>query len=255
MKIIISPAKKMNIDVDGLSWRDLPQFISEAEVICNELQSMSYDELKKLWKCNDKIAKQNVGRLKNMQLRHGLTPAIFAYEGIQYRYIAPNVFTDSEYEYIQEHLRILSAFYGLLRPFDGVTPYRLEMQSKLKIGERRNLYDYWENRLANQLFSETKCIINLASKEYSAVISKYLTDDVRFITCLFCEEKDGELAEKGTVCKMVRGAMVRYMAENTVKDPEKIKEFSDLGFRYSPAHSDRNHFMFIKRIAKEQEML
>ena len=197
MRIIISPAKKMNKD-DGLPWKELPQFLSKTEELAEKLQSMSRAELQKLWKCNDKITAENVERLQHMNLRGDLTPAILAYEGIQYQYMAASVFSDKEYDYIQEHLRILSGFYGLLRPFDGVVPYRLEMQAKLKTEAAKDLYSFWGAALAEQLFSETDCIINLASKEYSQCISKYLTPDVRFITCVFGEESDGKIIEKGS---------------------------------------------------------
>ena len=130
--------------------------------------------LKQLWKCNDQIAALNLRRLADMDLRQGLTPAILSYEGIQYRYMAPGVFTGAEFAYIQEHLRILSGFYGLLRPFDGVTPYRLEMQAKLAADGCPDLYSFWGERLARQLFSESGCILNLASREYSVCVSRYL---------------------------------------------------------------------------------
>ena len=143
MRIIISPAKKMNVDTDSLPWLSLPCFLSRTEQLCEKLQSMDYDALKKLWKCNDQIAALNVQRLDRMDLRHRLTPAILSYEGIQYQYMAPNVFTSQEFDYIQEHLRILSGFYGLLRPFDGVTPYRLEMQAKLPVRDAKDLYGFW----------------------------------------------------------------------------------------------------------------
>ena len=133
MRIIISPAKKMNINTDDLAYRDLPEFLRQTEQLLERLRGMSYDELKKLWKCSDKIAEQNYERLQNMDLRRIITPAVLAYEGIQYQYMAPAVFSGEEYEYIQEHLRILSGFYGVLKPFDGVVPYRLEMQAKLSI--------------------------------------------------------------------------------------------------------------------------
>ena len=93
MRIIISPAKKMRRDSDSLPVRDLPVFLSDAEKIAEILKNMSVGELKKLWKCNDQILAQNVGRLRDMDLHSGLTPAILAYEGIQYRYMAPQVFT------------------------------------------------------------------------------------------------------------------------------------------------------------------
>ncbi len=246
MRIIISPAKKMNVDTDSLSYRDLPVFMPNTEEICGQLQSMSYEELKKLWKCNDQIAEQNVRRLQDMDLHNLLTPAVLAYEGIQYQYMAPGVFTDQEYAYIQERLRILSGFYGILRPFDGVTPYRLEMQAKLKLGECKDLYTYWGDRLAKMLFAETDCILNLASKEYSICVSKYLPDSIRFITCVFGEEKGGKVIEKGTMCKMARGEMVRFMAQNQVSDPDQVKSFNRLNYRFDEFRSDDNTYIFLR---------
>ena len=164
MKLIISPAKKMKVDVDSLAWRDLPRFLDRSQTLADTLRSMSYTELKHLWKCNDQIAQLNFDRLQTMDLRKNLTPAILAYEGIQYQYMAPGVFSDREFEYAQQHLRILSGFYGLLRPFDGVVPYRLEMGAKLKMGEHKDLYAYWGGSLADALCQETDTIFNLASK-------------------------------------------------------------------------------------------
>ena len=246
MRIIISPAKKMNVDTDSLPWCDLPVFLHSTEELCRKLQSMSYDELKKLWKCNDQIAERNVRRLQDMDLHSHLTPAVLAYEGIQYQYMAPGVFTDQEFTYIQEHLRILSGFYGILRPFDGVTPYRLEMQAKLKIGECKDLYSYWGDRLAQTFFAETDCVLNLASKEYSICVSKYLPDSVRFITCVFGEETGGKVIEKGTMCKMARGEMVRYMAQNQVSTPEQVKSFNRLNYRFDESRSDDNTYIFLR---------
>ena len=245
MKIIISPAKKMNMDTDSLWHQDLPLFLEKTEQLKSQLQSMSYAELKALWKCNDKIAALNVERLQQMDLQKNLTPAILSYEGIQYQYMAPGVFTDDALAYIQKHLRILSGFYGVLRPFDGVVPYRLEMQAKLPIGEMKDLYGFWGDSLARHLASETDCIINLASKEYSSTISKHLPPSIRFITCVFGEWKDGKIIEKGTICKMARGEMVRFMAEQKISDPEDIKSFSRLNYQYSAEHSDHSRYVFL----------
>ena len=247
MRIIISPAKKMNVDTDSLPVRDLPAFVEQTEELCRELQSKSLAELQKLWKCNDQIAALNVERLRQMELRRNLTPAVLAYEGIQYQYMAPNVFTSKEYDYIQEHLRILSGFYGVLCPFDGVTPYRLEMQAKLKNRDAKDLYSYWGNTLAEHIFAETDCIINLASKEYSVCVSKYLHPGIRFITCVFGEEKDGKIIEKGTMCKMARGEMVRYMAEQQITKPEEIRAFDRLDYAFDPERSDESTYVFVKR--------
>ena len=247
MRMIISPAKKMNVDTDSLPVRGLPAFLEQAEVLCRELQSKSPEELQKLWKCNDQIAALNVERLRQMNLRRNLTPAVLAYEGIQYQYMAPRVFTNREYEYIQEHLRILSGFYGVLRPFDGVTPYRLEMQAKLKIRKAKDLYSYWNSKLAEHIFAETDCIINLASKEYSICMSKYLRPGIRFITCVFGEEKDGKIIEKGTMCKMARGEMVRYMAEHQITKPEDIRSFDRLDYAFDSVRSDESTYVFVKK--------
>jgi len=247
MRIIISPAKKMNVDTDSLPVRDLPVFLERTEELCRALQSKSMEELQKLWKCNDQIAALNVGRLGHMDLHHNLTPAVLAYEGIQYQYMAPGVFTHREYDYIQEHLRILSGFYGVLRPFDGVTPYRLEMQAKLKTCDAKDLYGYWNKMISDNLFSETDCIINLASKEYSICVSKYLRPGIRFITCVFGEEKDGKIIEKGTMCKMARGEMVRYMAENQIKRPEEIRDFDRLDYAFDSVRSDESTYVFVKQ--------
>jgi cytoplasmic iron level regulating protein YaaA (DUF328/UPF0246 family) len=251
MRIIISPAKKMTVDTDSLSWKDFPVFLPQTEILLQQLQTMDDAALKKLWNCNDKIASLNIQRLKNMDLRQHLTPAILAYEGLQYQYMAPTVFSEAEYTYIQEHLRILSGFYGLLRPFDGVTPYRLEMQAKLKNPNGNDLYHYWNNLLAETLFHESNYIINLASKEYSLCVSKYLSPEIRFITCVFGEEKNGKVIEKGTMCKMARGEMVRYMAEQQIKDPEHIKQFQRLDYSFDTAKSTEETFVFVRKGAQE----
>ena len=169
-----------------------------------------------LWKCNDAITRLNIERLEQMDLCRRLTPAILSYEGIQYRYMAPGVMETSHLDYLREHLRILSGFYGLLRPFDGVTPYRLEMQARLETDGCRDLYQFWGDRLARQLASETDLVLNLASKEYSRAVEPYLPETVRFLTCTFGERKDGKVIEKGTMCKMARGQMVRWLDRKSV---------------------------------------
>ena len=254
MRIIIAPAKKMNRDLDSLPPQGLPQFLERTERLTAVLQSMSPKELQKLWQCNDSIAALNVERLRDMDLRRDLTPAVLAYEGIQYQYMAPGVFRTDHYAYIQEHLRILSGFYGLLRPFDGVTPYRLEMQARLSVDGHKDLYSFWGSSLAENLAAETDLVLNLASKEYSRAVEPHLPPTVRFLTCTFGGLKEGKIIEKGTICKMARGQMVRWLAENNVTAPEDIKSFGDLGYRFSPAHSKENNFVFLAE-KKEKRLL
>ena len=246
MRIIISPAKKMNVDTDSLLQQGLPVFLSKTRILLQELQNKDLPELKKLWKCSDKLAQTSFEQLWKIKLEGVLTPAILAYDGIQYQHMAPAVFNDQELLYIQNHLRILSGFYGVVRPMDGVSPYRLEMQAKLAVQESRDLYDFWGDSIANELFSQTDTIINLASQEYSRCVSRYLKEGIRMITCTFGEEIDEKVIEKGTLCKMARGEMVRFMAENQIEQPEKLRAFSRMGYCFSEKYSDSTNYVFLK---------
>ena len=125
MKIIISPAKKMHVDNDTFVPLSKPAFLDKTLKIKDELTKMELPALQKLWECNDEIAELNFKRLRNMNLERNLTPAVFAYDGLQYQHIAPNVLDEVALDYLQKNLKILSGFYGILRAFDGVVPYRL----------------------------------------------------------------------------------------------------------------------------------
>lgn len=247
MKIIISPAKKMNIDTDTLAFRSMPVFLSETEELLAWMRRLTFAEAKAVWKCNDKIAEQNYRRFQEMDLERNLTPAVIAYEGIQYQYMAPAVFGGAQTDYIQEHLRILSGFYGVLKPFDGVTPYRLEMQAKAS--EAGDLYKFWGDKLYREVAGEEKdggLILNLASKEYSKCIEKYLTPEDTYVTVVFGELADGKVKQKGTLAKMARGEMVRYLAENKVEDLERIKGFDRLGYCFEETLSNEKEYVFLK---------
>ena len=246
MRLIISPAKKMNVTPDILEFQGYPEFLEDTDKLRRYVSGLSYGEAKELWKCNDSIAEQNFERFKDMDLRRNLTPAIMAYEGIQYQYMAPSVLDAKALAYVQEHLRILSGFYGILKPLDGVVPYRLEMQAKANVDGYKNLYAFWGKRLAENLFRQTNTIINLASKEYSKCISAHLTPEMTFITCVFGEYVNGKIVEKGTYAKMARGEMVRFLAERQAQSPEDLKVFDRLGYRFDASASDEKTYVFIK---------
>ena len=266
MKIIISPAKKMNIDTDTLACRSVPVFLNETAELLTWMKNLTFAQAKELWKCNDKIAEQNYRRFQEMDLERNLTPAVIAYEGIQYQYMAPAVFGGAETDYIQEHLRILSGFYGVLKPFDGVVPYRLEMQAKAS--EAGDLYKFWGDKLYRKVVRKEKpvsgtpgteppmlessgadknLIVNLASKEYSKCVEKYLTSEDRYLTIVFGELTDGKVKQKGTLAKMARGEMVRYLAEYEVEDLEGIKGFDRLGYWFDEALSNEQEYIFLKK--------
>jgi len=250
LKIIISPAKKMNHIDDVISWEQLPTHLQQATEIKDLLMTKTYQELKTIWQCNDQITKLNQERLQTMSLTTRLTPALLAYVGLQFQYMAPQTFTYDQWNYVRQHLFILSGFYGILGATDGITPYRLEMQAKLQINNTQNLYDYWQNTIYNMLSKDTSVIINLASKEYSKTIEKYLDGNVKMLTCTF-----GELTEvngiqtvktKATAVKMARGEMVRYMAEHDVQEVAQLKSFRRLNYTYSTAHSTDENYIFLK---------
>ncbi len=244
MRIILSPTKKMKEDPDSLPYSNIPVFLDRTEEILFWLRQQEQSDLQKLWACNDDIVRQNIERLNSMDLRSHLTPAILAYEGIAFQYMAPAVFEDAHLDYVQNHLRILSGFYGALKPLDGVRAYRLEMQSKVKIGDHRDLYSLWGDALYQEIHPEDGVIFNLASKEYSKSIEKYLSPSDRFITCSFVENVKGKLVQKATFSKMARGEMVRFLAENSVDSPEGAKDFNRLGFHFRAELSTEKEFIF-----------
>lgn len=245
MKIILSPAKKMRVNIEE-ACLGMPVFLKETETIMHFMQSLSYTDAKKLWGCNDKIAEENFKRFTEMDLYSRLTPAILSYEGIAYQYMAPSVFADGEFDYVQENLRILSGFYGVLKPMDGVVPYRLEMQAKADIDGSKNLYNYWGGRLYREVMDESRMILNLASKEYSKCIEKYLQPEDTYVTCIFGELIDGKVVQKGVYAKMARGEMVRFMAENNIANVEEVKQFDRLGYRFAPECSGETEIVFLK---------
>ncbi|MDF2486917.1 MAG: hypothetical protein K0R46_3085 [Herbinix sp.] len=245
MKIIISPAKKMKVETE-VEHQSMPLFLDKTQILMSYLQGLGYEESKRLWKCNDKITLTNRERLTDLKLTNNLTPAILAYEGIQYTYMAPQVFEKDQWNYIVDHLSILSGFYGILRPLDGIVPYRLEMQAVVQLSGYKDLYDYWGDSLSDQLYEDTDIVLNLASKEYSRCIERYLTTKRRFITCTFGEYQKGKITTKGTYAKMARGEMVRFLAENRIDDLAGVKDFNRLGFRYHPGESSDKNIVFIK---------
>lgn len=246
MKIIISPAKKMKIETDIIENLSVPIFQNTAKDIAKNLAGLDFQTLKKLFVANDKITQENFLRYQEMDFERNLTPAILAYDGIQYKYMSPSVFEDSYFAYIQKYLRILSGLYGVLKPLDGVVSYRLEMQAKLKIGNCQNLYEFWNNQIYKVDFECEDIILNLASKEYCVAIKKHANKTQRIIDVIFGEIINDKIVEKGVYVKMARGEMVRYMAENAIEEISKIKEFNRLGYTFSKEHSNENKYVFIK---------
>ena len=246
MKIIISPAKKMRVDNDTFVPFSKPAFLDKTEKIKEVLTQMELPALQKLWECNDEIAELNFKRLQNMNLERNLTPAVFAYDGLQYQHIAPNVLDEEALDYLQKNLRILSGFYGILRAFDGVVPYRLEMQARLACDGYKNLYAFWNSLLYDEFTKDDVEVLNLASKEYSKAVEPFVKNGVRFVTCVFGTYVKGKLKVKATEAKMARGEMVRLCAENNAQSVDEVKEYNVRGYVFNEELSSENEFVFVK---------
>lgn len=250
MKIIISPAKKMTESPDFIPPKTTPPFPEKTTRLMNHIQSLTYPQAKALWSCNDKIARQNYDRFARMDLTRAQTPALLAYEGIQYQYMAPAVFQDSQWSYVQEHLRILSAFYGVVRPLDAIVPYRLEMQAKINLLPYKTMYSFWSDTIYREITRDASWILNLASKEYSKCIEDYLEPGIPYITCVFGERKGTKIVQKATLAKMARGEMVRYLSLHNITSPDGLKDFHGLGFQYREEYSTSTTYTYIKEAEK-----
>ena len=264
LKIMISPAKKMNITDEYPRKLTDPVFLDRALELHALLKDMDPAGLKDLWKCSERLAEQNYERIHTYSPDQALTPALLSYEGLQYQHIAPGVFTDSQWDYAISHVRILSGFYGVLSPMDRVIPYRLEMQAKLKTDKGSDLYEYWSDSLYRELLREgTTELVNLTSGEYSRAVLPWLSKDapaaqpspsqppaaprrLSCITCIFGELQNGKVKMKGTQAKIARGEMVRWMAENEIERAEEIRDFRELGYEFDENLSTPEEFVFIR---------
>ena len=245
MKIIISPAKRMVEETDIFECESIP-FLTKTKALRDYLKSQDYDTLKRIWACNDDIVKENIERLNTYSLDSLGTPSIFAYDGIQYKNMAPRIFEEASFNYLNDHLFILSAMYGALKPMEGVIPYRLEMQAKINFEGHKTLYSYWGEDIYNRVFKNNHVLVNLASLEYFDAIKPYLKEDDVVITCAFCNKVKDKLVQRSTASKSCRGAMVKYMCENQIEDLNLLKNFEYLGFKYSEKDSDEFNFVFVK---------
>lgn len=199
MKVIIAPAKIMKIDRDSFPIQSKPQFLDKTRILERFLKSRSNEQLKDLWHASENVTKQSILQLENMNLDERLTPAILAFSGIQYQYMAPDLFTQPALDYIQKNLRILSGFYGMLRPFDGVCPYRLELNTKMVGFRDYSLYHFWGSDIAENLFQEDNIVIDLASKQYTRLVKPYLSQGRQLITVDFQELKNGKWKTVGVL--------------------------------------------------------
>ena len=247
MKVIISPAKKMKIEED-IEWKTVPVFLSDAQKLQAAINDLSSSEKKAMWNCSDAIARHSEQLFSHMDLQAGRSPALYSYNGIQYQAMAPEAFTDTQLTWLQDHLRILSGFYGVVRPLDGIVPYRLEMQAKLTVNESGSLYHFWGGKLYEAVMDDSRILINLASKEYSDAITPWIDPQRgdRLISIVFGSLHNGKIIITSVHAKKARGKFVRWMAEEQIEDMEKLSQFHEDGYLYSPDHSSETTLVFLQ---------
>ncbi|MBF0280364.1 MAG: peroxide stress protein YaaA [SAR324 cluster bacterium] len=255
MLIVISPSKRMDIDKSTPPFYTIPKFIEEAQVLNKKLRTISKKKLGILMKINKEIAQLNVER--NHEWCPPFTPdnaktAIHLFQGDVYLGLNAIDFAESDLEFAQKSLRILSGLYGLLLPLDLIQPYRLEMGTSLKVRRKNNLYEYWGDKITtelNQSFQEQsdsdRVLINLASNEYfKSINAKKLNAPV--ITPSFKEQRGDALKVIGFVAKKNRGLMSRYIIKNRITSAEDIKSFDWEGYQYDPKISTETDWVFVR---------
>ena len=247
LRIITSPAKKMRVQ-DAPPWpvRE-PPFLDRSRQLLAALRGLSREQAQALWRCSDRLADLNYERLRVADLGRGDTAAVVAYEGIQYAHMAPGVMSERELAWLDEHLRILSGLYGMLRPLDGVVPYRLEMQARLAVGGASDLYAFWGDALYEALAAECDLIVNVASVEYARAVTPHVRPDgPQILTCLFGVMRDGRLRQGATEAKAARGTFVRWCAERGVERADELTSFDERGYALDETRSGEGTLVFVR---------
>lgn len=233
MKIIISPAKVQNgADRIELQAEKIP-FSSKTKELYNLLVDMSKTQMGKLMKIKDKLLDTTYDMYQNPVLEQH---AITLYNGIVFKEINAHLLDSAQLMYLNEHLRILSAYYGVLKPLTAIQPYRLDMTMK---PDKINLYQYWDQEV-NEYFNEEETIINLASLEFSQMVDKNMIN-VHFKE----EQSDGQLKVVTVRAKKARGLMVQYMADHMIYDPQDLVSFNEMNYTYSKEMSDDSNYVFV----------
>lgn len=233
MKILLSPAKNMK-DCPDKNKGSIPKFKDETEIILLTMQKLSKKEISEIMKVSDSISELNYNRFKGF-LKAKRNPAIFSFNGDVYKGLDIESFDKKELKAAQKKIRILSGMYGILKPLDLIAPYRLEMGTKIKISDKKNLYDFWQEKLTKNLkdsLDKDELVVNLASNEYSKSI-KLNEIENNVITPLFKDYKNGKYKIISFYAKKARGLMARYLIKNNIKDLKGLKKFNLEGYKYN----------------------
>jgi uncharacterized protein len=253
MLLLLSPAKSLDFSPVALTNYTTPRLLSESQLLINSLRRKSAADLQNLMSVSEKIALLNEQRFQQFNLP--FTPdnakaAVLAFTGDVYQGLEAAIFSDTALEFAQQHLRILSGLYGVLRPLDLMQPYRLEMGTKLGNVRGKNLYEFWGERITQLIQQDLEeqggtVVVNLASKEYfKAVKPQQLR--ARLIDIEFLEEKNGTFKIISFFAKKARGLMAKFVVNHQITDPEMLKGFDTDGYLFDAQRSKKDYWVFTR---------
>lgn len=250
MLLILSSAKTLVFD-DAFTVPETTQpiFKEEGDFLVNLLTKFSEKDLEKLLKVSESLANLNYQRFQSFNTSKKQA-AILAYRGDVFKQLQLNQFDNDDYVFAQNHLRIISGLYGILRPLDKISPYRLEMNTRLKTEKSNNLYQFWGDKVTEKLNNElekhdNQVLLNLASDEYSRTIKKEQFN-YPILKVSFKEMRNGKLKTIGIIAKKSRGLMTNWIIQNKTNDLSKLKDYSGLGYHYDESLSNEQEMVFIK---------
>lgn len=252
MLIILSPAKTMDMKKPDIAVPESkPLYMKDAEFLAEKMQYYSVQELEKLLKVSEKLAEENHTRYEVFDSPYNPEKqAVLAYNGSVFKEIKASSFSEDEFHYAQDHLRIISTMYGLVRPLDMIRAYRLAYSLKLK-GMTGNLYDYWFPKLTEPLIADVKkaggILVNLASLDVLGALNMdEIRKKVRVVTPEFQEFRNGKYETIRTYAKQARGAMTRYILLNRIEKTEQLRAFEWNNFRWNKEISDEERYVFTR---------
>lgn len=254
MLMVISPAKTLDYDTPPTTQRfTQPEHLDQARKLIEQLRTLSPQQLSELMHLSDKLAALNVARYGSWNAC--FTPdnakqALLAFKGDVYTGMNAGDFSEQDLDYAQDHLRILSGLYGVLRPLDLMQPYRLEMGTKLSNTHGRDLYAFWGDSISSGLNAALArqgddVLLNLASNEYFGAVKRSVLK-ARVIDVDFKDMKNGQYKIISFYAKKARGLMTRYVIKERIEQPEQLQAFSYDGYRYSPDDSSADRLVFLR---------
>ncbi|MBW2941177.1 peroxide stress protein YaaA [Zhongshania aquimaris] len=254
MLLVISPAKTLDFETPAHTEQySQGAFLARSQTLISQLQKLSPDDISALMKISPKLGELNHHRFMNWA--RPFTPAnakaaVLAFRGDVYTGLNADSFNDDDFNFAQQHLRILSGLYGLLRPLDLIQPYRLEMGTRFENKDGKNLYEFWDNKITSAINKQltaidSEVLVNLASNEYfSAVKAKTLKADI--ITPVFKDFKNGKYKIISFYAKKARGLMAAYIIKQRISDVDQLKAFDSEGYYFCAEQSSAREWVFLR---------